>query len=322
MQVRGLCKRFAQRRGLFSAELPALTAVDSVSLTIPRGAIYGLVGESGAGKSTLARCILQLLKPDRGEVLLHGRDLCRADATELRAARRKLQVIFQDPLAALSPRRTVRQSLLEPLEQFAPERKAEWEQRCLEALEQVDLDRELLPRLPRQLSSGQRQRVCIARALVSRPDLIIADEAVSALDVSVQAHILELVRALRDRHGIAFLFISHDLGVIAQVADQVGIMFGGRIVESGTREAVFGSPAHPYTRELLSAVPDPDPEVPFRPLRTGAIGSGATGDGCIFAQRCPEVMDRCRRMKPPDFLLDSDSQHRVECLLHEPVSRS
>lgn len=317
LRVEGLSKRFAERPGLFSARGPRLTAVEDLSLEIPPGGIYGLVGESGSGKSTLARCILQLVRPDAGKVMFDGRDLCQATGAELRAARQKLQVIFQDPLSALSPRRTVLQSLLEPLEQFSKDQRRHWISRCHEVLDWVGLDREILPRLPQQLSSGQRQRVGFARALLTRPELIVADEAVSALDVSVQAQVLELVRRLRDEHGIAFLFISHDLAVIAQVADRVGVMLRGCIVESGEREAVFSRPAHPYTLQLLSAVPDPDPAVPFQPIRGFDLAGGRPAQGCVFATRCPEVMDRCRTARPPSIELEASTAHRVECLLHE-----
>lgn len=317
LRVDGLSKHFAERPGLFSTRGPRLTAVEDLSLDIQPGGIYGLVGESGSGKSTLARCILQLLRPDAGEVFFHGRDLCQASPPELRAAREKLQVIFQDPLAALSPRRTVLQSLLEPLERFAANQRGQWMDRCHEVLDWVGLDEEILPRLPQQLSSGQRQRVGFARALLTRPDLIVADEAVSALDVSVQAQVLELVKRLRDEHGIAFLFISHDLAVIAQVADQVGVMLRGRLVESGDRQAVFSQPAHPYTLQLLSAVPDPDPAVPFQPIRGIDLAGARPERGCVFATRCPNVMDRCRIAHPPSIALEPGAAHRVECLLHE-----
>jgi oligopeptide/dipeptide ABC transporter ATP-binding protein len=317
LQVKRLGKQFPARGGLFSTRRPPRTAVEDVSFRIEKAQIYGLVGESGSGKSTLGRCILQLLRPDHGQVLFQGQDLCATSSRELRAVRQKLQIVFQDPLAALSPRRTIWQSLQEPLEQFEPGHRDAWRPRCEAVLEQVGLDREILPRLPQQLSSGQRQRVAFARAMLTRPELIIADEAVSALDVSVQAQILDLVKALRDEHCVAFMFISHDLAVIAQVADQVGVMFRGRIVESGTRAAVFGNPAHPYTRELLSAVPDPDPEVAFRPLRSGGLSRHAGVSGCVFAGRCPHVMDRCRLAQPPAVALEPGTTHRVECLLYE-----
>lgn len=317
LRVEKLSKRYPARRGLFSTGRPPQAAVEDASFEIPRAGIFGLVGESGSGKSTLGRCVLQLLRPDHGRVIFNGRDLCTASRHEMRAARGKLQIIFQDPLASLSPRRSVLQTLMEPLEQFENSARANWRTRCEQVLEMVGLDPEILPRLPQQLSSGQRQRVGIARAVLTRPDLIVADEAVSALDVSVQAQILNLVKTLRDEQGIAFLFISHDLAVIAQVADTVGVMFRGRIVESGSMEAVFRRPAHPYTRELLSAVPDPDPAVAFQPLRSTRLLSQGAGSGCVFADRCPQVMERCREGRPASILLEAGSGHRVECLLHE-----
>jgi len=317
LSVEELSKQFSTRRHLFGSSGKRLTAVEAASLEIQPGGIYGLVGESGSGKSTLARCILQLVSPDQGRVVFDGRDLCKAGTAEMRLARQRLQIVFQDPLASLSPRRSILQTLREPLEMFDATRRDRWDSRCLEVLEQVGLDREILSRLPQHLSSGQRQRVGFARALLTRPDLIVADEAVSALDVSVQAQILQLVRDLRDVHGIAFLFISHDLAVIAQVADQVGVMFRGRIVESGPMEAVFTRPAHPYTRQLLSAIPDPDPAVPFRSVTSAGLERGTEEAGCVFAGRCPEVMERCRRARPPSIPMEPGGRHRVECLLHE-----
>lgn len=318
LEVRNLSRGFRQRHGLFSRSGPRLTALDGVSFTIAEGEIFGLVGESGSGKSTLARCVLQLLEAHGGEVIFRGRDLCSLGARQLRQVRRELQVVFQDSGGALSPRRTVFQSLSEPLEVFAPASRSDYRLQCAAALERVGLDREFLPRLPRQLSSGQKQRVALARALMTSPRLIIADEAVSSLDVSVQAQMLELMASLRDRYGIAFLLISHDLAVISQIANRVAVMYRGRIVESGPVEAVFNSAAHPYTQALLEAVPDPDPQVPFAARLPPEILRRHGQTGCRFAPRCAKAMTECSRLAPDAVALDDDRRHHVECLLYGP----
>ena len=317
LKVENLSKVFRLHHGLFSSTGPALTAIDNISFTIEAGQILGLVGESGSGKSTLGRAILQLIKPDSGRVLFRGQDLCRTDHRQLRRARKHIQVIFQDPLAALSPRRTIFQSLLEPLEQFDPENRPEHRQKCIDILATVGLDNSILARLPHQLSSGQRQRICIARAVLTEPELIIADEAVSALDVSVQAQILELIRKLQSQRGIAFIFISHDLSVIPQVADHVGVMFQGQILESAPVESLFSQPSHPYTRELLAAVPDPDPAVAMSvvDINTGLTRASRSAC-CVFADRCSRVMGKCRETEPETLALDDNPGHYVKCHLY------
>lgn len=317
LDVRNLSRKFEGRPGLFASKTPGLTAIDSVNLKIRAAEVYGLVGESGCGKSTLARTILQLTRADSGQVLLHGEDLCTASKAALRRARQKIQIVFQDPSASLSPRRTIQQTLFEPMEQYGIGTARDHLDRCVEVLKTVGLDTGVLSRIPQQLSSGQRQRIGFARAVLAEPELIIADESVSALDVSVQAQILELVRRLQSDHGIAFLFISHDLAVIAQVANKVGVMFGGRIVETGTLESLFQEAAHPYTRELLAAIPDPDPSIPFTPVHASrGLLRGGQPKGCVFADRCSETLARCRETAPPAVRLESAPGHRVECHLY------
>ena len=317
LQVEELSKRFSLKHGLFTRSGPSLTAIDRVSLNIDKGQVYGLVGESGSGKSTLGRAILQLVKPDSGRVLFQGRDLCTAGREVMRRTRQKIQIIFQDPLSALSPRRTVLQSLMEPLDQFGLGERSGRRERCEQVLETVGLDASVLDRVPRQLSSGQRQRVCIARAVLTDPDLIIADEAVSALDVSVQAQVLELIRNLQSRHGIAFMFITHDLAVIPQVADHVGVMYRGRIVESARVESLFDTPSHPYTRQLLAAIPDPDPQAAMTPIQLDAgISREPRSTGCAFADRCPDAVAVCATDEPQDARLESGDAHHVKCHLY------
>jgi peptide/nickel transport system ATP-binding protein len=318
LRVEDLGKRYAVRHGPFSGTGPALAAVDQVSLSIESGRIFGLVGESGSGKSTLARCILRLVEPDTGRVLFHGRDLLGMSRRELDGARQRIQLIFQDPAAALSPRRTVLQTLTEPLDHFGIGTKQERTGLAAEALATVGLDTGALPRLPHQFSSGQRQRIGIARALLAEPELVIADEAVSALDVSVQAQILDLVLRLREDRGISFLFISHDLAVIRQVADQVGVMYRGQLVEAATRDALFDDPMHPYTQQLLAAAPDPDPSLRREaPLSAAGLVRLPMESCCVFAHRCPRVMNRCEAAEPEEYRLGKAGRHRVKCHLFD-----
>ena len=316
LKVEGLSKRFSLHHGLFSHSGPVLTAIEDISFTVESGQVHGLVGESGSGKSTLGRAILQLIRPDSGKVLFHGQDLCLASRRQLRRTRKNIQVIFQDSLAALSPRRTVAQTLLEPLDQFALGDRSQRREKCDKVLETVGLDRSVLARLPHQLSSGQRQRICIARAVLTDPDLIIADEAVSALDVSVQAQVLELIRKLQSERGIAFIFISHDLSIIPQVADLVSVMFQGQIVESAPVDSLFSQPSHPYTQELLAAIPDPDPSVTMSVVDVNAGLSRESRSGsCVFADRCSRLMPHCRKAEPKTMALENQPRHHVKCHL-------
>jgi oligopeptide/dipeptide ABC transporter ATP-binding protein len=317
LQVENLSKHFSVRHGAFSGAGPTLAAVDRVSLTMGEGVIFGLAGESGSGKSTLGRAILQLVKADSGRVLYRGQDLAKLGSRAMREVRQRIQIIFQDPAAALSPRRTIRQSLLEPLDLFGIGAPAERTALAIDALHTVGMDGDALPRLPHQFSSGQRQRIGIARALLTEPELVIADEAVSALDVSVQAQILELVVQLRRERGIAFLFISHDLAVIRQVADVVGIIYRGQLLETAPCEQLFATPLHPYTRQLLASVPDPDPAAHRESLDPAAgLLREAAGRGCVFARRCPDAMPHCRRNEPAASAPVSGRPHRVKCHLY------
>ena len=256
-----------------------LTAVRGVSLDIAPAEIYGLVGESGSGKSSLAHAILQLPPPAEGKVLFPGQDLLAMKKPQLNAARRNIQVVFQDSLAALSPRRSIRQILVEPLDHFRVGLPRDREKKTSEILETVGLDPAVGHRYPQELSGGQRQRVALARALITEPELIIADEPVSSLDVSVQARIIELILNLREKLGIAFLFVSHDLAVIRQLADSVAVMYLGKIVESAPAERLFARPAHPYTRSLLDAIPVADPRHPPPAVLAGEPPSAEGGLG-------------------------------------------
>jgi oligopeptide/dipeptide ABC transporter ATP-binding protein len=297
-----------------------LTAVRGVSLDIAPAGIYGLVGESGSGKSSLAHAILQLVPPAGGQVLFNGQDLVKMKKSQLNAARRNIQVVFQDSLASLSPRRSILQTLVEPLDHFRIGDPASRERKATAAMETVGLDPLVIDRYPQELSGGQRQRVALARALITEPELIIADEPVSSLDVSVQARIIELILELREKLGIAFLFVSHDLAVIRQLADTVGVMYLGKIVEYAAAEQLFARPAHPYTRSLLDAVPVADPAHPAPLVLAGEPPSPLTPPaGCVFHRRCPDSIAPCSSTDPGETsIYGQDSKttnHRVRCHL-------
>ncbi len=297
-----------------------LRAVNEVSFDIQAGHFFGLVGESGCGKTSLAHAIAQLVRPSAGQILFHGRDLLTLRESELRQARRNIQLVFQDPLASLSPRRSVLQSLIEPLNHFRIGDPGQRHSRVLNTLENVGLEPDLLHRYPHELSAGQRQRIALARAMVCEPQLIIADEAVSSLDVSVQARILELMLDLRDKTGVAFLFISHDLAVIQQLADVVGIMYLGQMLEIAPADALFQQAAHPYTRSLLDAVPSPDPGHGRPQILAGEPPSALTPpSGCVFHTRCHEAMDQCQTTPPAKKIIVEQSAtrsaHCVRCHL-------
>jgi len=260
-------------------------AIDRVSFKLEAGKTLGLVGASGAGKSSVARAILHLLKPDAGAVLFDGQNIFNMDHDTLRDARRRIQIVFQEPSSSLSPRRTVKQTLLEPLRHFAIGDNDYRQSKIRQTLQTVGLDEEVLSRYPHQFSTGQQQRIAIARALITNPDLLIADEAVSALDVSIQAQILQLIQALQQEHGIAFLFISHDLAVIRQIADDVAVMYRGQLLEHSPAGTFFSQPAHPYSKALLSFASFNAP-AQLKALQATVEQLPA----CIYADRCTEKM--------------------------------
>ena len=297
-----------------------LTAVNGVSFDIRAGSIFGLVGESGSGKTSLAHSIMQLVQPVAGEILFHGENLAQMKQASRQKTRRNIQLVFQDPLASLSPRRSIAQSLIEPLDHFRIDATGQRHARASKALETVGLEPDVLQRFPHELSSGQRQRVALARALLPEPELIIADEAVSSLDVSVQARIIELILDLRQKLGIAFLFIAHDLAVIQQLADRVGVMYLGKMIEIAPADRLFSQAAHPYTRALLEAVPVPDPAQGNPVVLQGEPPSALTPPaGCVFHTRCPQAMERCRVLEPLDTQINApgvkNMAHNVWCHL-------
>ncbi|WP_316187800.1 MULTISPECIES: oligopeptide/dipeptide ABC transporter ATP-binding protein [unclassified Bradyrhizobium] len=295
--VRHLSKTFVRHGG---SGARCVRAVDDVSFRIPKGASVGLVGESGCGKSTVARTILRLIEPDSGSILFDGIDVRAAKGATLRALRRRMQIVFQDPYSSLNPRRTIRQTLEEPLRVHLRLSSKDIREKAEAAMLEVGLPREALERYPHEFSGGQRQRIGIARALVLDPELVVADEAVSALDVSVQAQILRLLEGLRERRGLSFLFVSHDLGVVRHFCDRVSVMYLGRIIEEGPTADVLDRPLHPYTRLLRDSYPVPDPRA-RRPLIqiVGEVPSAANPPpGCGFHPRCARAEGLCSVEKP------------------------
>ncbi len=313
LEVEGLTKTYTGAGGLFRTA-PRATVVDRVSFRIERGGTFGLVGESGSGKSTIGRAVLRLIEPDAGAIRFDGTDVRALDAAGLMRLRRRMQIIFQDPFSSLDPRVRIGRAIAEPIRLHRLRSGAEVGRRVDELLELVGLGPHHRDRFPHEFSGGQRQRVAIARALAVEPELIVCDEPVSALDVSIQAQVLNLLEDLRGRLGVSFLFISHDMAVVRHFASQVGVLYAGTLVEVGPAEAVFADPRHPYTRMLLAATPSLVPErrergeevegEPPSPFETIA--------GCPFASRCAHATERCRAERPP---LDtwSAGEQRAAC---------
>jgi oligopeptide/dipeptide ABC transporter ATP-binding protein len=302
LAVRDLAVFFDGRSGLFGGRRPKVRAVDGVDLEIGAGETLGLVGESGCGKSTLSNAIVGLVAPTRGSIMVCGREIAGADARTLRAARRDVQMIFQDPALSLDPRASIGSAIGEPLLARGLLRGAALRARVGELLDQVGLDAGLAGRYPHQFSGGQRQRVVIARALALEPALVVCDEPVSALDVSVRAQILNLLVALQRRMGVAYLFVSHDLTVVRHICDSVAVMYLGRIVERAPRTVFFAAPKHPYTLALMSAAPEADPErqrAKTRIVLEGELPSpSAVPLGCAFHTRCPRATELCKIERP------------------------
>ncbi|WP_026169128.1 ABC transporter ATP-binding protein [Sinorhizobium meliloti] len=320
LKVENLTKHYPIGAGLLKRTIPVVRAVEDVSFSVEAGETLCIVGESGCGKSTVARLLMRLTEPTKGRVLIDGTDIASLKKDALRSFRRRMQMVFQDPYSSLNPRLTAGQIITEPVENF--ERLSRKQRNALAAdlLTKVGLSSEMMHRLPSEMSGGQRQRLGIARALSLQPSLIIADEAVSALDVSVQAQILNLLLDLQQEMGIAFVFISHDLGVVEHIGHRVAVMYLGRIVELAPCESLFAKPVHPYTEALIAAAPVPDP-TRVRPevLVEGEVPSPVNPpSGCAFHPRCPLAVERCRIDVPP--LVPMEDGRLVACHVRAPAT--
>jgi len=318
LETQNLTKRFTIERGVLRRKVGEVHAVDGVDLAVRPGTTMGLVGESGSGKSTLGRLVLRLLDPTAGRVVFDGADVTATRGRELRQVRRGVQLVFQDPHSAFDPSITVLRALREPMQTQLSLSRAEQRDRARELMRLVGLGEHLLERFPHELSGGQLQRIAVARALVVEPKLVVLDEPVSSLDVSTQAQVVNVLRDLQDRLGIAYLFIAHDLAVVRRVSDDLSVMYLGRIVEQGDADAIYSSPRHPYTEALLSAIPVPDParqrERERIVLRGDIPSPSAPPPGCHFHTRCRYVMDICRSVDPEPFVADDGT--KVACHLH------
>ncbi|MBR0645998.1 ABC transporter ATP-binding protein [Plastoroseomonas hellenica] len=323
LEAEGLAKYFEVGGGGFFGLRPAvkLRAVDDVSLSIMLGETLGLVGESGCGKSTLGRLLLRLIEPSGGKIRFDGQDITTLDRGAMRAVRRGMQIVFQDPYGALNPRMTVEDIVAEPLviHGASPGEATRREVRAM--LDRVGLPARAMERFPHEFSGGQRQRIGIARALILKPRLIVCDEAVSALDVSVQAQIVNLLQDLQREMGLTYLFIAHDLSVVRHISDRVAVMYLGRVVEVAAKQAIYGAPLHPYTKGLIAAVPASHPSLRSRGRRVRIAGDIPSAinppSGCRFHTRCPHVMPVCRERAPA--LLEAAPGHQVACHLTETL---
>ena len=321
LEVTDLIKHYPVRAGVLRRQVGTVHAVDGVSFSLDPGETLGLVGESGCGKSTVARSVLRLVEPTAGQIRLRGEDITHLSKTELRAHRRTMQIVFQDPFASLNPRMTAGDIVGEPLAVHGLATGRALEARVARLFEQVGLRPDQMRNFPHQFSGGQRQRICIARALALQPRLIVCDEPVSALDVSIQAQVTNLLIDLQRQHGFSYLFIAHDLAVVAHISHRVAVMYLGRIVEIADKDELFRNPRHPYTQALLASVPIANPHVKrLTPLVDGDVPSPVNPpSGCAFHTRCRFAMERCKTQRPA--LTDAGDGHQVACLLNDGTGR-
>ncbi len=317
LKVENLKKHFPIYGGVLKKTVGYVKALDGVSFEVKKGETLSLVGESGCGKSTTGRTLLRLIEPTEGSVFFEGEDLLALNDEQMRMKRRDLQIVFQDPYASLNPRHTIQKILEEPLIVHKLGNSEKRREKVFQLLETVGLHKEQAKRYPHQFSGGQRQRIGIARALTLNPKLIVADEPVSALDVSIQAQVLNLMEDLQEQFNLTYIFISHDLSVVRHISDRVGVMYLGNLVELSNKNEIYEQPLHPYTQALLSAVPEPDPDIKReRIILTGDVPSPANPPhGCKFHTRCKYKMDICEK-KNPNFI-DVGNGHFVACHLHQ-----
>jgi oligopeptide transport system ATP-binding protein len=316
LEVNGLKKYFPITGGLFGRKQGEVKAVDDVSFYVKKGETLGIVGESGCGKSTTGRLLMRLIEASDGSIMFEDKEITKMSKAELRKTRRDIQMVFQDPYASLNPRHSIEQILEEPLIVHGMGTKEERKKQVKEMLEVVGLSSYHARRYPHQFSGGQRQRIGIAKALMTKPKLIIADEPVSALDVSIQAQVLNLMKDIQKEFQLTYIFIAHDLGVVRHISDRVGVMYLGRLIELADSEELYNNPKHPYTQALLSAVPIPDPDIKRETiLIEGELPSPANPpSGCAFHTRCSQVMDICKTTRPAEYNL---SGHSVACHLYK-----
>lgn len=316
LQVKDLKTHFPIKGGILKRTIGHVKAVDDISLDIFKGETLGIVGESGSGKSTLGRTILRLLDPTEGQIIFNGHDITKLSTPKMRKHRRDMQMVFQDPYASLNQRMTIGELLEEPMYVHGLYTKKERRAKAKQLLEIVGLPQESVSKYPHEFSGGQRQRIGIARALTINPSLVIADEPVSALDVSVQSQVLNLMTDLQDEFDLTYLFIAHDLAVVKHISDRVGVMYLGKMMEISPKKDLYDNPMHPYTQALLSAIPSPDPKIKKeRIILQGDLPSPSNPpSGCVFRTRCPEAHERCKEVIPP--LTHMGNGHYVACHLY------
>jgi peptide/nickel transport system ATP-binding protein/oligopeptide transport system ATP-binding protein len=321
LEVSDLVKHYAVRGGVLRRRIGTVHAVDGVSFSLESGETLGLVGESGCGKSTVARSVLRLVEPSSGSITLDGTDITRLGKSELRPHRRSMQIVFQDPFASLNPRMTAGDIVGEPLSVHGLASGSEKQARVAELFAQVGLRPDQMKNYPHQFSGGQRQRICIARALSLGPKLIVCDEPVSALDVSIQAQVINLLIDLQRKHDFSYLFIAHDLAVVAHISHRVAVMYLGRIVEIADKRELFAHPRHPYTQALLASVPVANPKAKgLAPMIDGDVPSPINPpSGCAFHTRCRYAIDRCKVERP--VLAKAGARHQVACWLNDGTGR-
>jgi oligopeptide/dipeptide ABC transporter ATP-binding protein len=317
LEIKNLKTYYPVKGGFFKQTIGNVKAVDNISFEIRKGETFGLVGESGCGKSTAGRTILRLLKPTDGQIIFDGKDITKVGGISLREIRRDLQMVFQDPYASLNPMQMVGDIIAEPIYNFGRKSKKELKKEVMDLLEKVGLPEDAYYKYAHEFSGGQRQRIGIARALALRPKLIVADEPVSALDVSVQSQVLNLLKDLQEEFDLTFLFIAHDLSVVKYMSDRIGVMYLGNMVEIADKDSLYAEPLHPYTQALISAIPSPDPrKKKERIILKGDVPSPLNPPaGCPFHPRCPMAMEECSKKLP--VLKEVKASHRVACHLYE-----